>query len=211
MSGSSKKLDKINWKAYGPFPVFGVDEVGRGCLAGPVYAAALSLRSDMHLGLLTDSKLLSEKRRESIAPLLREEHDWFVASASIEEIDELNILQASLLAMKRAVEGLALKIGISPGHILVDGTFKIPGLLSLKQTPIVKGDLRAEPISAASIIAKVHRDQVMRELAEVYPQYDFLKNKGYGSEKHRKAIEVYGPTPCHRKSFSGVREFLPRS
>lgn len=205
-------MELIDWKAYGPFPVFGVDEVGRGCLAGPVYAAAAFLKSDQHLDLLTDSKLLSEKRRELVAPLIQNDHEVCVAFATVDEIDELNILQASLLAMRRAVEGLASQLGVQSGHVLVDGNQKIPGLgqslPGFLQTPIVKGDLRAAPISAASIVAKVARDHLMIQLGKEFSGYGFEKHKGYGSLTHRKAIERLGPTPYHRKSFSGVKEYL---
>ena len=208
----SSAIELIDWKAYGPFPVFGVDEVGRGCLAGPVFAAAATLKSDLHLNLLTDSKKISEKRRELISPLIHKDHEVFIASASVEEIDELNILQASLLAMLRAVEGLSARLGISAGHVLVDGNQKIPGLAErlpgFQQTTIVKGDLRAAPISAASIVAKVARDHLMLRLGSEFTEYGFEKHKGYGSLHHRQAIQRFGPTRHHRKSFSGVKEFL---
>lgn len=206
-----KKLEKVDWTIFSPAPVVGVDEVGRGCLAGPVYAAAVCLKSDAGVHLLTDSKLLSEKRREELFPLLLAEHWYGIGSASVEEIDQINILQASLLAMKRAIENLAKKIGTRPGHILVDGNMKIPGLSEL-QTTIVKGDLRCSPISAASIVAKVTRDRLMKELGEKYPQYEFEKHKGYASATHKKAIEKWGPRQSiHRESFSGVKEFITRS
>ncbi len=209
---SEPALELINWKAYGPFPVFGVDEVGRGCLAGPVYAAAAFLKSDQHIELLTDSKLISEKRRELIAPLVHADHEVCIASASVEEIDELNILQASLLAMQRAVVGLAQRLGFEEGHVLVDGNQRIPGLSRhlprFLQTPIIKGDLRAAPISAASIVAKVARDHLMAELGKEFAGYGFEKHKGYGSAAHRDAIKILGPTAHHRQSFSGVKEHL---
>jgi ribonuclease HII len=166
------------------------------------------LRSDAHLELLTDSKLISEKRREIVSPLIIESHAVCIASASIEEIDELNILQASLLAMHRAVTGLADQLGVSTGHVLVDGNQKIPRLQGFCQTTFVKGDLRVAPISAASIVAKVARDHLMKELGKEFPRYEFEKHKGYGSETHRQAIAQWGPTAHHRKTFSGVREHL---
>lgn len=201
-------LEPIDWRSFRPHPVIGVDEVGRGCLAGPVYAGACLLLSEKHLELLTDSKLLSESRREMICPLIEQTHAVSIACASEEEIDELNILQASLLAMKRAVEDLQKKLGLTMGHVLVDGKFKIPDLKDFEQTPIIKGDLRAAPISAAAIVAKVKRDQLMSQLGKEFPQYGFEKHKGYASLVHRKAIEKWGPSPYHRKSFSGVKEYL---
>ena len=182
--------------------------MGRGCLAGPVFASAVCLKSVRHLELMSDSKTLSEIRREKIAPLIEKAHWFGIGSADIAEIDELNILQASLLAMQRAILQLEEKMGEFSGHILVDGNQKIPYLLGRKQTCLIQGDQRCAPISAASIVAKVARDRLMRELHEKYPEYNFAKNKGYGSLEHRKAIEKIGPSPWHRKSFSGVKEFL---
>ncbi len=177
-------------------------------MAGPVYAAAVSLRSEAHLDKLTDSKLISEKRREVISPMILEAHDVCIASASVDEIDEINILQASLLAMRRAVLGLAETLKVQTGHILVDGNQKIPGLQGFQQTTFVKGDLRVAPISAASIVAKVARDRLMIELGKEFPQYAFESHKGYASEVHRQAIAGFGPTSHHRKTFAGVREHL---
>lgn len=206
----NKELDKVDWTLFSPGPVVGVDEVGRGCLAGPVYAAAVCLKSGIGVSLLTDSKLLSEKRREELFPILLQEHWYGIGSASVEEIDQINILQASLLAMKRAVDNLSKQMGVRPGHVLVDGNMKIPGV-SENQTAIVKGDLRCSPISAASIVAKVTRDRLMKELGEKYPQYEFEKHKGYASATHKKAIEKWGPCQSiHRESFSGVKEFVAR-
>jgi len=157
---------------------------------------------------LTDSKLLSEKRREELSPMIQSEHWVSVASATVEEIDELNILQASLLAMKRAVHDLEAKMGQTVAHVLVDGNFRIPDL-GRKQTPIIKGDLRCAPISAASIVAKVARDRLMKEMGLQYPGYGFEKHKGYASPIHRKAIAEIGPVlSIHRRSFGGVKEYL---
>lgn len=209
MSKTAKPhFEKIDWRTFEPGPVIGVDEVGRGCLAGPVYAAAVCLKSDEHVEGLTDSKLISESRREKLSPLIKTAHWVSIASASVEEIDELNILQASLLAMKRAVEELEQQMGQRAGHIVVDGNFRIPDL-PRKQTPLVKGDLRCAPISAASIVAKVARDHLMKEFGEIYPGYALEAHKGYASPTHRQAIQSLGPTPIHRKSFSGVKEYLP--
>lgn len=185
----------------------GVDEVGRGCIAGPVYAAAVCLKSDLNLETLTDSKLLSEKRREQISPIILSNHYVGIGNATVEEIDELNILQASLLAMRRAIEELEKQLGQKAGHVLVDGNQKIP-YFDRKQTTLIKGDLRCAPISAASIVAKVARDSLMKEYATRWTEYGFEKHKGYGSEAHRKVISEIGPCPCHRKSFRGVKEFL---
>ncbi len=201
------ELEKIDWKQFQPGPVVGVDEVGRGCLAGPVYAAAVCLKSDQHIEHLTDSKLISEKRREVLAPQIEEAHWFGVGVATVEEIDELNILQASLLAMKRAIDEIEKKMGQRVGHVLVDGNKKIPDL-DRKQTTIIKGDLRCAPISAASIVAKVARDQLMKELGLQHPGYGFEGHKGYASELHRKAIAEKGPLYFHRKSFAGVKEYI---
>jgi ribonuclease HII len=199
----------FEWKQLRPQPVIGVDEVGRGCLAGPVYAAACILKSEAHLNQLTDSKLISETRREILAPLILRDHRASIASASVAEIDELNILWAALLAMKRAVEVLATEEGLVEATVLVDGNFKIPDLSPrFKQIPVVKGDLRASPISAASIVAKVARDQRMKELGKEVPGYGFEKHKGYPSPFHKKAIADRGPTQWHRRSFAGVKEYI---
>lgn len=201
------ELTKVDYKIFEPAPVAGVDEVGRGCLAGPVYAAAVILRSDIGLDRLTDSKLLSEKRRDELAKLIHAEHWVGIGSASVEEIDQINILQASFLAMKRALHEVVQKIGVPVGHVLVDGNFKLPGYLG-KQTPLVKGDLRCAPISAASIVAKVARDTLMKEIGEEHPNYGFEGHKGYASPTHKKAIAEHGPIVWHRKTFAGVKEYI---
>ncbi len=197
-------IEKFDLKGIQPFPLIGVDEVGRGCLAGPVYAAAVFFLNEECIHEVTDSKLLSETRREELSDKIIKSHRVSVAFADVSEIDNMNILQASLLAMKRAVEGLK----INSGHILVDGNQKIPGLAHWAQTTVIKGDLRVAQISAASIVAKVHRDRVMKDLAKEYPNYGFEVHKGYATEKHRNAIASFGPIPMHRKSFAGVKEFL---
>lgn len=184
-----------------------MDEVGRGCLAGHVFAAAVCLRDDELSGALTDSKLISESRRSELSSLIIEHHDFGIGTASVDEIDQINILQASLLAMKRAVLELEDKIGKQAGHVLIDGNQRIP-LLQRNQTTIVKGDLRCLPISAASIVAKVARDTYMQKESLRYPGYGFEKHKGYASEFHRKAIEKLGPSLIHRKTFKGVKEHL---
>ncbi len=197
-------LPKVEWRDFSPAPIIGVDEVGRGCLAGPVYAAAVIFKSDVANDLVTDSKLLSEERREELAEIILKEHHVGIGCATVEEIDEINILQASLLAMKRAIENL----GVTSGHVLVDGNMKIPNLQGFEQTPIVKGDLRAAPISAASIVAKVTRDRLMKKLAEQYPHYGFEAHKGYSTPVHKQSIVAHGPCEVHRKSFAGVKEYV---
>ncbi|HEX4923903.1 MAG TPA: ribonuclease HII [Bdellovibrionales bacterium] len=197
-------LRKFGWRKLTPAPIIGVDEVGRGCLAGPVYAAAVILKSETDTRHYTDSKLISEKRREELSLSIRTHHRYGIGIASVEEIEQLNILKASLLAMARAVQAL----GVESGHLLVDGKFRIPNMPGFEQTPLVKGDLRAAPISAASIVAKVARDNLMNELAQTYGHYGFEKNKGYGTEFHRSAIAQHGICAVHRKTFLGVREFV---
>lgn len=204
-----KSFEPIDWRSFSSrdpdHQVIGVDEVGRGCLAGPVYAAAVSFKSDILADLVTDSKLLSEKRREELAQEILHHHHVGIAFATVEEIDELNILQASLLAMKRAVEKLEARCG----HVLIDGNQKIPHLPAhFQQTTVVKGDLRVALISAASIVAKVTRDQLMKDMALQYPHYGFEKHKGYSTLIHKQSIALHGPCPHHRKSFSGVKEHL---
>lgn len=199
----------FDWRNLAPQPVIGVDEVGRGCLAGPVYAAACWLRSEAHCELFRDSKKLSEIRRLELAPLIQSAHAVGIGFSSVEEIEIKNILQASLLAMKRAVEALCEMHNLGEATVIVDGTFKIPGLSAkLRQVTLIKGDQLALPVSAASIVAKVTRDQLMKEWGAQYPEYDFEKNKGYGSAKHLAALKSCGPTPLHRKTFSGVKEFF---
>ena len=200
-------MKRFNWRKSSPEPIIGVDEVGRGCLAGPVYAAAVILQSTKGIRSFTDSKLISEERREELSALIQGNHKFSIGIASVEEIERLNILHASLLAMRRAVEGL----GVSSGHVLVDGKFKVPGLVGFQQTPLVKGDLRASPISAASIVAKVARDTFMKELSKTHAHYGFESNKGYATEIHRLAIAKHGPCDFHRKTFLGVREFVIES
>lgn len=197
--------EKVDWKAFGPGLVVGLDEVGRGCLAGPVVAGAVILASDELNDELTDSKLLSEAQRESQAERIRAVHPFGIGFASVEEIDRINILQASLLAMRRALEELEAKLGQKASHLLIDGTFRIPGIAH-PQTTFVKGDLRVAPISAASVVAKVHRDRWMKEIALSHPHYGFAEHKGYASPQHKKAIHAHGPCEWHRRSFSGVKE-----
>lgn len=179
------------------FPVIcGVDEAGRGPLAGDVYAAAVILRDGDTIDYLNDSKKISEKRREELFDVMRERAAAYaIATASVEEIDRLNILNAAMLAMKRAVEGL----GIAPDLALIDGN-KLPEL-NCPARFVIKGDATSASISAASVLAKVARDRYMRELAEKYPQYSFEKHKGYGTKLHYEMLEKYGISEIHRRSF----------
>lgn len=181
----------------------GVDEAGRGPLVGAVFAAAVILDPARPIVGLADSKKLSEKKREALALEIREYAlAWAIASASAEEIDRINILQASLLAMKRAVEGL----GMVPQEVAVDG-LHCPSL-AMPVRAVVKGDSLVAEISAASILAKTARDAEMRELHLVYPQYDFARHKGYPTAVHLQAILHHGVTPQHRRSFGPVRRAL---
>jgi len=181
----------------------GVDEVGRGPLAGDVVAAAVILDPHRPVAGLRDSKKLSPARREELAALIREQSlAWCVARASVVEIDQLNILQASLLAMKRAVQGLEPQ----PGYVLVDGN-RLPRW-EYESEPVVKGDNRVPAIAAASILAKVQRDQELVELEQVYPGYGFAAHKGYPTALHMEALRQLGVTPVHRRSFAPVKALL---
>lgn len=175
----------------------GVDEAGRGPLAGPVYAAAVVFDPDHIPEGLDDSKKLSEKKREQLYDrIVDAAAAWCVASASVEEIEEVNILQATYRAMQRAVEGLS----VPPELVLVDGNRLPPGLTAAART-LVKGDALSASVAAASILAKVSRDRLMAELDRTYPEYAFAKHKGYGTALHMERIRTYGPSPVHRPSF----------
>lgn len=182
----------------------GCDEAGRGCLAGPVFAAAVILPDDFHCDGLNDSKQLSEKKRSELRLIIEENALCYaVESCSPEEIDEINILWASVKAMHRALTHLT----ISPEHILVDGNrFRPFGNIS--HTCVVKGDAKYRSIAAASILAKTYRDEYMQKLHETYPAYDWCRNKGYPTKIHREAIRQYGVTPYHRKSFQLIEQQL---
>ena len=183
--------------------IAGVDEAGRGPLAGRVVAAAVIL--DAPIAGLQDSKTLSEKKRLALSAVIKEKSlAWSVAHASVLEIDTLNILQASLLAMKRAVEALA----IQPDQVLVDGN-QLPKW-SYPSQAIIKGDQCVAAISAASILAKTARDQQMYLLHEQYPDYGFNQHKGYPTKAHLSCLKALGPTPFHRKSFKPVKALLPQ-
>ena len=176
----------------------GCDEAGRGCLAGSVYAAAVILPPDYQNDLLNDSKQLTEKKRYQLREIIeRDAVAWAVGIVTPEEIDKINILNASILAMHRALDQLKVR----PEAIIVDGNRFKPYHL-LPSTTIVKGDGKYLSIAAASILAKTYRDDYMNQLAEEYPQDDGLSNKGYPTKKHREAIKQYGITPYHRKSYN---------
>lgn len=179
------------------YPVFcGVDEAGRGPLAGAVYAAAVILPEGLEIPGLNDSKKLSEAKREALAPIIKEQAAAFcIASASVEEIERLNILQAALLAMHRAVEGLSL----TPDFVLADGNQ--PPCVPMQVGTLVGGDAKSASIAAASVLAKTARDAALRELDRQYPEYGFAAHKGYGTKAHYAAIDRYGPCPEHRMSF----------
>ena len=187
-------------------PVIGVDEAGRGPLAGPVVAAAVLLDPARLPAGLADSKTLSEKKRDAIALDIKGNAHFGVGIANVEEIDEINILQATLAAMARAVDALLADIKTDPVMVLIDGN-KAP-VISLPTRTIVKGDAISLSIAAASIIAKTTRDAIMIDLAKTHPEYGWAKNKGYGARVHLDAIETHGPTQHHRKTFAPIRNML---
>ena len=189
-------------RARGIFLVAGVDEAGRGPLAGPVVAAAVILPDDCTLEGLNDSKKLTAKRREHFHAMLavRADIHWGIGQADVAEIDRLNILRATHLAMARAVAALPRK----PDHALVDG-LPVPGL-TVPHTALVAGDTLGLSIAAASIIAKVTRDRLMTALDAQYPQYGFARHKGYGVREHLEALRSHGPSPVHRRSFQPVAQ-----
>ena len=190
-------------KSRGFNAIAGVDEAGRGPLAGPVVAAAVILPENFTLPGLTDSKKLSEKKRDQFYPLIQQQATAVgIGVASAAEIDQINILQATLLAMQRAVSRLQL----TPDHLLIDGI--TPLRQSIPQQTLKKGDSRSLSIAAASVIAKVIRDRIMYTFAKQLPQYGFAKHKGYGTKLHRQAIAEHGPSWQHRKTFAGVKEHL---
>ena len=176
--------------------ICGVDEAGRGPLAGPVCAAAVILKPNDIIEGVNDSKKLTEKKRELLYDVIKDRAlSYSIAFATVEEIEELNILNATMLAMKRAVEGL----DVPPSYAIIDGN-KTPQL-EIPCNYIVKGDAKSMSIAAASILAKVTRDRLLLEYAEQYPEYQFEKHKGYGTKAHREALLEYGPCPVHRLSF----------
>jgi ribonuclease HII len=187
--------------------VCGVDEAGRGPLAGSVYAAAVILDVNNPIEGLADSKKLSEKKRDFLSAEIKTKSlAWAIASASCQEIDEINILQASLLAMKRAIEAMQAQFNITPSLVQVDGN-KCPKI-SLLCEAIVKGDSKVQAISAASILAKVARDAELYELDKIYPQYGFAQHKGYPSPAHLLALQAHGICQQHRLSYAPVKALL---
>jgi len=197
-------LEHLAWQS-GHTAIAGVDEAGRGCLFGPVYAAAVILDPDRPIRGLNDSKLLDPPTRERLAILIRERAVAFaVASATAAEIDRINILQASRLAMRRAVEALH----IAADYLLIDATtVELP----LPQKPIIRGDALSRSIAAASILAKTSRDARLRELDVIYPGYGLASNKGYGAPVHLAGLDRLGPTPEHRMTYAPVRDRAQRS
>ena len=179
--------------------IAGVDEVGRGSLIGPVYASAVILKKSINPKLLKDSKSLSKKEREYLCTYIKKNSTWSIGKASVKEIEELNILQASLLAMKRAIKKLKKK----PTHVLIDGN-KTPELENYNLKSVIKGDKKIPSISAASIIAKVSRDKFITTLSKKNKGYDWDKNFGYGTKQHLKALKKLGITKHHRKTFSPI-------
>jgi ribonuclease HII len=186
-------------------PVAGVDEAGRGPLAGPVVAAAVILNPDKPISGLADSKKLSARRRDALADVIKSDSlSWSVAWADAAEIDALNVLAATMMAMRRAILGLA----VSPVSVQIDGN-RLPdlrfGMRQLKGVAIVGGDAKIPAISAASIIAKTTRDRIMVKMDEIFPNYEFARHKGYGTEIHCERLREYGPCEQHRQSFAPVR------
>ena len=211
---------RIDWTKLKPQPVIGVDEAGRGCLAGPVFSSAVLFLSEGQDLVRSespykekaedypDSKQISHDERVKLARIIKNRHIYAVGISSVEEIEKLNILQASLLSMKRAVLKCYSKWQTSSArevHVLVDGNFLIHRLPNhFHQTTFVQGDQRLSPIASASIIAKVTRDDWISQQDLKYPQYGFSRHKGYATSQHKKALAQYGPCPLHRKGFAGV-------
>jgi ribonuclease HII len=181
--------------------VAGIDEAGRGPLAGPVVAAAVILPEHFELPGLNDSKQLSEKKRNELYPLIHEQAIAVgIGVSRADEVDQINVLQATLKGMNRAVA----RLSVSPDFLLVDGITPVPTLI--EQKTLKKGDSRSLSIAAASVVAKVVRDRIMVAYDRLFPEYGFAGHKGYGSQKHREAVARYGPCVCHRRSFAGVKE-----
>ena len=183
--------------------IAGVDEVGRGSLIGPVYAAAVILKKSINKKLLKDSKSLTKTKRENLFKYIKKNSIWAIGQASTREIEKINILQASLLAMKRAITKLKRK----PSLILIDGN-KLPDLKNYNLKYIIKGDQKIASISAASIIAKVSRDKFIKKLSQEFNGYGWDTNSGYGTKEHLKAIKKLGITKYHRKTFSPISNFV---
>jgi ribonuclease HII len=183
--------------------VAGVDEVGRGSLIGPVYAAAVILNNSINQKLLKDSKSLTKEKRNELFKYIRQNSVWAIGQSSTKEIEKINILHASLLAMKRAI----LKLKKKPSLVLIDGN-KLPIIKNYNLKYIIKGDQKISSISAASIIAKVSRDKFITKLSEEFSQYGWDTNSGYGTKEHLKAIKKFGITKYHRKTFSPICDLL---
>ena len=181
--------------------IAGVDEVGRGSLIGPVYAAAVILNKSVNKKILKDSKSLTKTKREILSKYIKENSIWAIGKASVKEIEKINVLQASLLAMKRAIKKLEKK----PSLVLIDGN-KLPEIKNYNLRSIVKGDQKIPSISAASIIAKVTRDKMISDLGKKFKGYNWQKNFGYGTSQHLKAIKILGITKHHRKTFSPINK-----
>ncbi len=195
-----KNKNNLNYKL-----IAGVDEAGRGPWAGPVYSAAVILDISKIPAEINDSKKMSEKKRDEIYSRIVSEHHYSIGVADVNEIDELNILQASLLSMKRAITNLHL----NPDFVLIDGVHR-PNL-DVDSENIIRGDSKSLSIAAASIIAKVERDRFMKKIDEEYPCYNWKKNKGYGTKEHQNALNIHGISKHHRKSFSPIRKILSLS
>ena len=185
--------------------IAGVDEVGRGSLIGPVYAAAVVLNKNINKKKLKDSKKLSKKNREILEKYIKKNSSWAIGSASLNEIEKLNILNASLLAMKRAI----IKLKKKPTLVLIDGN-KLPKMKNYKLKSIIKGDQKVSEISAASIIAKVSRDRLVGNLSKNFKKYNWSKNAGYGTKEHIAAIKKFGITKHHRKTFQPTHNMLSK-
>ncbi len=183
--------------------IAGIDEVGRGCLAGPVFAAAVILNSKINKRFLIDSKKIPFKKRIILSRYIKKNSIYAVGIANVKEINKLNILNASLLAMQRAIN----KLSVKPSLVLIDGLFA-PKKIKIKYKTIVKGDMKVPCISAASIVAKVSRDQFMMNMSKKYPMYSWAKNFGYGTKKHLDALKKFGVTKLHRKKFSPIHNIL---
>ena len=181
--------------------IAGVDEVGRGSLIGPVYAAAVILNKSINKRILKDSKSLTKSKREILSKYIKKNSIWSIGKASVKEIEKINILNASLLAMKRAIKKLKKK----PSLVLIDGN-KLPNMKNYKLKSIIKGDQKIPSISAASIIAKVTRDKMISDLGKKFKGYNWQKNFGYGTSQHLKAIKILGITKHHRKTFSPINK-----
>ena len=203
LSRSRNSVVELGDPSLADLDIAGVDEAGRGPLAGPVVAAAVILDRGRPLAGVRDSKCLTPARRVALALTIRQRAlAWAVAEASVEEIERLNILQASLLAMRRAVMALA----VAPARVVVDGCQCPPGLVNA--VALVRADATVAAVSAASILAKVHRDALMRSLHQHYPGYGFDRHFGYPTAMHLAALRRLGPSPCHRRSFAPVRALI---